>query len=111
MTIPALPKIFWSFVAVSIFAGPVSAQRLESDHDCVRGFGGRLERISRMSAELRNENIKKAEAARAQAKAESEAGPGRINAALDSMRIEAGVGGGVHDYLLRHPNISVEFDA
>src|SRR4051812_11809006 len=110
MTIPALPKIFWSLFAVTLLASGASAQRLESDYDCVRGFGGRLERISRLSAELRNENLAKAQAKAQAEKAASEAGPGQIHNTLVAMRDAVGVGEQIADYIERHPNISVEFD-
>jgi len=114
-TIPALPKIFWSFFTLTLLAGAVNAQKLESDYDCVRGFGGRIERVHKLVAEFRAEQQDKAVAANRAAenrlRSEKEAGPGKIHDALVAMRDAVGVGEKVADYIERHPNISVEFDA
>lgn len=109
--IPAQPKIVWSLTLL-VLAAPAAA--LDPDYECVRGFGGRMERISRMSDELRQEQQAKAvsgQAAATKARQQAETGPGRIHETMVAMRDAVGVGEKVADYIERHPNISVEFHA
>ena len=110
--IPALPKVFWSFVTLSLLTGVVNAQKLGSDNDCLRGFGSRMEGVHKLTADFSAEQKGKAVAAsRAAAAAAREAvATGRIHSTLVTMRDAVGVGQKIADFIERSPNISVEFD-
>lgn len=109
--IPVQPKIVWS-IALLLLTAP--AQARVSDYECVRGFGGRLERLHLLAAEARREHAAKVgqeQAAAAAARLQAEQGPGKIHDTLVGMRDAVGVGERVADHIERTTNISVEFDA
>lgn len=101
--IPAQPKIFWSLLFAAGVAGAARAQGNVCDYE----FDAKTRAVLRAQREHAAANQGKAAAAQKAA----EAGPGKLFEARVGMRDAVGVGAAIDDYLTRHPNISLEFDA